>query len=91
MIMGAPQPMWIDTHCHLDAPEFERTLPEVIQTAVDKNVQAILLPAVKVGDCQHVRELAKQYSQLIPGLVYNIHDNINLMLKTKAQYCLNIK
>ena len=64
--------MWIDTHCHLDAPEFEHTLPEVIQTAVDKNVQAILLPAVKAGDCQHVRELAKQYSQLIPGLVYTL-------------------
>jgi TatD DNase family protein len=70
MIMAASHPMWIDTHCHLDAPEFERTLPEVIQTAVDKNVQAILLPAVKAGDCQHVRELAKQYSQLMPGLVY---------------------
>jgi len=72
MSMGAPHPMWIDTHCHLDAPEFERNLPEVIQTAVDKNVQAILLPAVKAGDCQHVRELAKQYSQLIPGLVYTL-------------------
>ena len=72
MIMSASHPMWIDTHCHLDAPEFERTLPEVIQTAVDKNVQAILLPAVKAGDCQHVRELAKQYSQLMPGLVYTL-------------------
>ncbi len=72
MIMAASHPMWIDTHCHLDAPEFERTLPEVIQTAVDKNVQAILLPAVKAGDCQHVRELAKQYSQLMPGLVYTL-------------------
>ena len=64
--------MWIDTHCHLDAPEFARTLPEVIQAAAEKNVQAILLPAVKVGDCQHVRELAKEYSQLIPGLVYTL-------------------
>ena len=72
MIMAASHPMWIDTHCHLDAPEFERTLPVVIQTAVDKNVQAILLPAVKAGDCQHVRELAKQYSQLMPGLVYTL-------------------
>jgi TatD DNase family protein len=72
MIMGGTYPMWIDTHCHLDAPEFEHTLPEVIQTAADKNVQAILLPAVKAGDCQHVRELAKQYSQLIPGLVYTL-------------------
>jgi TatD DNase family protein len=72
MIMAASHPIWIDTHCHLDAPEFERTLPVVIQTAVDKNVQAILLPAVKAGDCQHVRELAKQYSQLMPGLVYTL-------------------
>ena len=64
--------MWIDTHCHLDAPEFERTLPEVIQAAAQKNVQAILLPTVKVGDCQQVRDLAKQYSQLIPGLVYTL-------------------
>ena len=64
--------MWIDTHCHLDAPEFERTLPEVIQTAAQKNVQAVLLPAVKAGDSQHVCELANQYSQLIPGLVYTI-------------------
>ena len=64
--------MWIDTHCHLDAPEFERTLPEVIQTAAQKNVQAILLPTVKVGDCQQVRDLAKQYSQLMPGLVYTL-------------------
>ena len=72
MIMGAPQPLWIDTHCHLDAPEFERNLPEVIQTAAQKNVKAVLLPAVKAGDSQHVRELANQYSQLIPGLVYTL-------------------
>ena len=64
--------MWIDTHCHLDAPEFERALPGVIQAAAKKNVQAILLPAVKAGDCQHVREIAKHYSQLIPGLVYTL-------------------
>jgi len=64
--------MWIDTHCHLDAPEFAKTLTEVIQAAVDKNVQAILLPAVKAGDCQQVRELANQYGQQIPGLAYTL-------------------
>jgi len=65
-------PMWIDTHCHLDAPEFARNLPEVIQAAAKNNVQAILLPAVKASDCQHVRELSNQYSQQIPGLVYTL-------------------
>lgn len=64
--------MWIDTHCHLDAPEFAKNFPEVIQTSVDNNVQAILLPAVKAGDCKSVRALANQYSQQIPGLVYTL-------------------
>ena len=75
--------MWIDTHCHLDAPEFERNLLEIIETAAGKNVQAILLPAVKAGDCQHVRELAKQYSHLIPGLVYTL--GIHPLFTNQAQ------
>ena len=64
--------MWIDTHCHLDAPEFAKNLPEVIRTALDNNVQAILLPAVKAVDCQAVRALANQHGQQIPGLVYTL-------------------
>ncbi|MBU3578438.1 TatD family hydrolase [Polynucleobacter sp. 73C-SIWE] len=64
--------MWIDTHCHLDAPEFAKNLPEVIRSALDNNVQAILLPAVKAADCEAVRALANQYGQQIPGLVYTL-------------------
>ncbi len=64
--------MWIDTHCHLDAPEFADSLPVIIRAAQEKNVKAILLPAVKVADCYHVKELAHQYSQEIPGLVYTL-------------------
>jgi len=64
--------MWIDTHCHLDAPEFLSTLPEIIAAAKDQNVRAILLPAVKAADCQQVRDLVSQYSSVIPGLVYTL-------------------
>jgi TatD DNase family protein len=64
--------MWIDTHCHLDAPEFADLLPVIIREAKEKNVNAILLPAVKAADCTHVKELAHQYSQEIPGLVYTL-------------------
>ena len=64
--------MWIDTHCHLDAPEFADSLDAIIQRAADKNVKAILLPAVKAADFLHVKELAHQYSQQIPGLVYTL-------------------
>jgi TatD DNase family protein len=75
--------MWIDTHCHLDAPEFASTLPAIIDAALEKNVQAILLPAVKAADCQQVRNLAKQYGQQIPGLVYTL--GIHPLYSNQAQ------
>ena len=64
--------MWIDTHCHIDAPEFSKTLPSIISAAQDQNVQAILFPAVKAADCEQVRNLAATYGQQIPGLVYTL-------------------
>ena len=78
-------PMWIDTHCHLDAPEFANYLPEVIEAAFDNNVKAILLPAVKASDCQQVRELTHQYSQQIAGLVYTL--GIHPLYTNQAQEC----
>ena len=64
--------MWIDTHCHLDAPEFADSLDAVIEAAAKKDVQAILLPAVRAADFSHVKNLVHQYSQQIPGLVYTL-------------------
>ena len=64
--------MWIDTHCHLDAPEFSSSLTSIISAAKDKNVRAILLPTVKAADSQSVRTLALQYCNEIPGLVYTL-------------------
>ena len=64
--------MWIDTHCHLDAPEFAQTLPNIISAALNQGVQAILLPTVKAADCQSVKELVSQYSSQLPGLVYTL-------------------
>lgn len=63
---------WVDTHCHLDAPEFTSTLSKIIDDAVNQGVKAILLPTVKVADCNHIRELAKLYGNQIPGLVYTL-------------------
>ena len=63
---------WVDTHCHLDAPEFERNLSQVVDTAAENGIKAILLPTVKASDCDHVRALASQYAETIPGLVYTL-------------------
>jgi TatD DNase family protein len=63
---------WVDTHCHLDAPEFEDSLSEIVSKAESKSVKAILLPTVQASDWGKARDLADQYSIQIPGLVYTL-------------------
>jgi TatD DNase family protein len=57
--------LWIDTHCHLDAPEFDPDRAGVIQRARDAGVAQIVLPAVEVANFDSVRSLAHEH-----GFVY---------------------
>ena len=63
---------WVDTHCHLDAPEFRGTLPEIISRAANNGVKAILLPTVQASDWGSAKNTGGQYSNQIPGLVYTL-------------------
>ena len=63
---------WVDTHCHLDAPEFSNSLSGIVSRAASKGVKAILLPTVQSSDWLKARELADQFSNQIPGLVYTL-------------------
>lgn len=57
--------MWIDTHCHLSAPEFEPDRPAVLARARAAGVVQLVLPAVSVADGRAVQALARQQ-----GLAY---------------------
>jgi len=50
--------MWIDTHCHLDASEFDADRDRVTEAAVAAGVSGIVLPAVAVSNFGAVRGLA---------------------------------
>lgn len=63
---------WVDTHCHVDAPEFQDTLPEIMARAAGEGVQAILLPTVQASDWDQAKDLVNQFSKHIPGLVYTL-------------------
>ncbi len=53
--------MWIDTHCHLDAAEFDADRDAVIARAQAAGVTMQVLPAVEVGNFDAVRELAHRH------------------------------
>ncbi|MDE2394238.1 MAG: TatD family hydrolase [Burkholderiales bacterium] len=53
--------MWIDTHCHLDAPEFAPDRDAVAARARAAGVGLMVLPAVEAANFDAVRELAVRH------------------------------
>ena len=53
--------MWIDTHCHLDAPEFDADRDAVRQRAREAGVGVCVLPAVQQRDWAGVQALAARH------------------------------
>lgn len=56
--------MFIDSHCHLDFPDFENRLPEILETMEKQLVTKALCISVDIPDFPKVLALAKQYSHL---------------------------
>jgi len=54
-------PVWIDTHCHLDAPEFVTDLPAVRARARQAGVGLCVWPAVQAADFTRVQALARAH------------------------------
>ncbi|WP_298008692.1 TatD family hydrolase [uncultured Aquabacterium sp.] len=50
--------MWIDTHCHLDAPEFDVDRPDVIARAHAAGVTMQVIPAVMPSTFESARQAA---------------------------------
>ncbi len=63
--------MWIDTHCHLDAAEFDADRDGVAAAARSAGVTTIVVPAVEVANFPAVRDCCRRYPGCVPA--YGIH------------------
>lgn len=57
--------MWIDSHCHLDAPEFHADLQQIISCAKTAGVKQMIVPAVAPDHYARVHHITHTY-----GLAY---------------------
>lgn len=57
----AAMPCWIDTHCHLDAPEFDTDRDAVRAAARSRGVGHIVIPAVERAHWSDVIALAQRH------------------------------
>ena len=54
---------WIDSHCHLDAPEFAHDRLDVLQRAQAQGVSACVMPAVQAKDFEPLSQFARSTGQ----------------------------
>lgn len=73
--------MLIDTHCHLDAAEFDADRDGVYQAALSAGVGRIVVPAVAVDRFERVKSSVARYPNCVAA--YGIHP-LFVMQATKA-------
>ena len=64
---------WIDTHCHLDAPELSPDRPKIREHAAINGVAHCVIPAVEVGNFDTVRNLAHQFGDSYALGIHPLH------------------
>lgn len=56
--------MLVDSHCHLNFPEFKDDLPDVIRRAEQNGVKAMLTVNTKLSEARDLQKIADQYPQI---------------------------
>ena len=56
--------MYFDSHSHIQFPDYEEDLPEVIERALKAEVEGIIVVGTTIDDSQQAIALARQYPEL---------------------------
>ncbi len=66
--------MLVDSHCHLNFPEFKDDLPETIKRAWDQGIKVILTVNTKLSEAKDLQKIADTYSQVFCSVGVHPHD-----------------
>lgn len=63
----------VDTHCHLDLPDFENDLDDVIERAGNSGVERIIVPGIDIPGSRKAVEIAAKYPGVFAAVGIHPH------------------
>lgn len=67
--------MWIDSHCHLNYPDFEAELPDVLARARNAEIDYMLTICTKVTEFETVKALADDHENIFCTVGIHPHES----------------
>ncbi|MBN1889224.1 MAG: TatD family hydrolase [Thermoflexales bacterium] len=64
----------VDSHCHLDAPQFQQDREQVMERARLACVRAIVVPGVDLASSRAAASLAQEYQELVAAVGVHPHE-----------------
>ena len=88
----------VDSHCHLNFPQFKGKIDEIIKRAVEMKVTKMLTISTKLSEMNDLEEISKSYSQVFNTVGIHPHECKNhknvhvddLLKYTKNPKCIGI-
>lgn len=66
--------MFIDSHAHLEMPQFDEDRPEVIERARLNGVKTIITVGTNIESCQKAVEIAEAFDEVYAAIGFHPHD-----------------
>jgi TatD DNase family protein len=84
----------VDSHCHLNFPQFKDKLDEIVNRALDKGVSKMLTISTKLNEISKLENISKTYSEVYNSVGVHPHECKNykdLCLEDLLKYTKNPK
>ena len=84
----------VDSHCHLNFPQFKDKLDEIVNRALDKGVSKMLTISTKLNEISNLEDISKTYSEVYNSVGVHPHECKNykdLCLEDLLKYTKNPK
>ena len=85
MPLCKPDPILIDSHAHLEMPEYNGDRDDVIKRARDEGIGYIVTVGIDIGSCRQALKLADTYDTVYAIVGVHPHNVKHIDKKTYSQ------